>query len=179
MISRQWETGKLQKEIMGMRGNVMIKLVITLFWLFLSSTGCSISYSVDQSSDSVTKSSDSISASFDSITSISTSSGSEKKDVQAALQRFRDDISGLTRLFLNSDQGGHDFERQLGEIAMHYGVADWEHEPMIFLAIGTGLRDSGITRTQIGTISFLQTPVLQQHHKLIENGFVAESIQGA
>lgn len=161
-----------------MRENVTIKFVITLFWLFLCSAGCSISYSIDQSSDSITKSSDSISASFDSLTSISTSSSSEKKDVQAALQRFRDDISGLTRFFLNSDQGGDDFERQLGEIAMYYGVADWEHEPMIFLAIGTGLRDSGLTRTEIDDISFLQTPALQQHQKLIENGYVAESTQG-
>lgn len=139
----------------------------------LAGAGCSLSYSVDQSSDSVSHSLDSISASFDSFTSISTSSGSEKKDVQAALQRFADDVKGLTRIFVDDTHGSDNFERQLAGVAMQYGILDWEHEPITFAAIGSGLRQSGIDEADIAHVSFLQTPVLQQNRNRILEGFRA------
>ena len=139
--------------------------------LLFSGSGCSISYSVDQSSDSVSQSLDSISAIFDSFTSVSTSSGSEKKDVQAALQRFRDDVKGLTRIFIDDTHDSDNFERQLADVAMQYGILDWEHEPTTFEAIGISLRQNGVAETDIAHVSFLQTPVLKQNRNRILEAF--------
>ena len=145
-------------------------LLLSGFLLFAGS-GCSISYSVDQSSESVSQSLDSISASFDSFTSISTSSGSEKNSVQAALQRFSDDVRGLTRIFLDSTQDSDDFERQLADVARQYGIFDWEHESITFEAIGNSLRQSGVSEADIAHVIFLQTPVLKQNRNRILEGF--------
>lgn len=154
-----------------MKERAHIRSLLLLGCTLLVCSGCSISYSIDQSSESITQSSDSISASFTSFTSISTSSGSGQKSVEAALQRFRDDVKGLTRVFLDSDDGSDDFERELSNVAMHYGILDWESEPMTFEAIGNGLRDGGLVEDDIQRLSFLQTPVLKQNRNRIMEGF--------
>ncbi len=154
-----------------MKEQAHIRSLLLLGCTLLVCSGCSISYSIDQSSESITQSSDSISASFTSFTSISTSSGSGQKSVEAALQRFRDDVKGLTRVFLDSDDGSDDFERELSNVAMHYGILDWESEPMTFEAIGNGLRDGGLVEDDIQRLSFLQTPVLKQNRNRIMEGF--------
>ena len=147
------------------------KIIFLSGILLFAGSGCSVSYSVDGSSESVSQSLDSISASFDSFTSLSTSSGSEKKDVQPALQRFRDDVRGLIRIFLNTPQDFDNFERQLADIARQYGVFDWEHEPLTFEAIGTSLRQSGLAEADIVHLSFLQTPALKKNRERILEGF--------
>lgn len=154
-----------------MKERAHFRSLLLLGCTLLVCSGCSISYSIDQSSESITQSSDSISASFTSFTSISTSSGSGQKSVEAALQRFRDDVKGLTRVFLDSDDGSDDFERELSNVAMHYGILDWESEPMTFEAIGNGLRDGGLVEDDIQRLSFLQTPVLKQNRNRIMEGF--------
>ena len=154
-----------------MKERLVTKSLLLLGCTFLIGSGCSVSYSVDQSSDSISQSLDSISASFDSFTSISTSSGSEKQDVQAALQRFSDDVRGLTRVFLDNAQGADNFERQLADVAMQYGIFDWEHEPITFEAIGSSLRQSGIAESDIAHVSFLQTAILKQNRYHILEGF--------
>jgi len=154
-----------------MRKRMLVRRLLLLGCTLLVGSGCSISYSVDQSSESIAQSSDSISASFESFTSISTSSGSGQKEVQAALQRFKDDVRGLTRVFLNNGDGSDNFERELTIVAMHYGILDWESEPMTFEAIGSGLRDSGLAEDDIQSVSFLQAPVLQQNRNYIMEGF--------
>ena len=154
-----------------MKERFFIRSLLLLGCTLLVGSGCSISYSIDQSSESMTQSSDSISASFDSFTSISTSSGGGQKPVQEALQRFRDDVKGLTRVFLNSGDGSDNFERELSTVAMHYGILDWEREPMTFEAIGKGLRDGGLSEEEIPRVSFLQAPVLQKNRNYIMEGF--------
>ncbi|MEE4165671.1 MAG: putative lipoprotein [Desulfocapsaceae bacterium] len=154
-----------------MKTGMVIKRILLSGCILLAGSGCSISYSVDQSSDSISQSLDSISASFDSFTSISTSSGSEKKDVEAALQRFSDDVKGLTRIFLGNAQGPDDFERQLANIARNYGILDWEHEPLAFAAIGSSLRECGVAEKEITNVAFLQSAALKQNHDRIVEGF--------
>jgi len=138
----------------------------------LIGSGCSISYSVEQSSDSVAGSIDSISTSFDSFGSFSTSSGSGKKEVQAALLRFKDDIRALTLVFLQQEQQTDYFERQVGSIAKQYGLMDWEREPVTFMAIGSGLRQGGVTEPEISRISFLQSSVMIKNRRIIQEGFL-------
>jgi hypothetical protein len=154
-----------------MKERFFIRSLLLLGFILLVGSGCSMSYSIDQSSDSITQSSDSISGSFESFTSISTSSGGGQKSVQEALQRFRDDVKGLTRVFLNGSDGSDNFERELSTVAMHYGILDWEREPMTFEAIGKGLRDGGLAEDEIQRVSFLQTPVLKQNSNHIMEGF--------
>jgi len=155
-----------------MSRRLLITGPILLGCILLSGSGCSISYSVDQSSDSITQSSDSISASFESFTSISTSSsGGGQKSVEAALQRFKDDVMGLTRLFLENGEGSAEFQRELTHVAMGYGILDWEREQMTFEAIGNGLREGGLHEKDIDNVSFLQTPALKQNRYRIMEGF--------
>jgi len=127
-------------------------------------TGCSISYSVDASSDS-------IAASSGSITSFSDSSGSGKEEAEAALQRFQDDIKGLTLLFLQDNGAPNDFERQLGKVAASYGIVDWESEAATYYAIGGGLRHFGVEEPEVGLQPFLQTTIMRQRLDLISQGY--------
>lgn len=127
-------------------------------------SGCSISYSVDASSDS-------IAASSSSITSFSDSSGSGKEEVEAALQRFQDDIKGLTLLFLQNDGAPRDFERQLGIVATSYGIVDWENEAATYYAIGSGLWQFGIEEPEVGVQPFLHTAIMRHHRDLIAQGY--------
>ena len=127
-------------------------------------SGCSISYSVDSSSDS-------ISASSDSLTSFSSSSGSGKEEVEAALQRFQDDIKGLTLLFLQNNGAPRDFERQLGIVATSYGIVDWENEVATYHGIGSGLRQFGVEKPDVGVQPFLHTAIMQHHRDLITQGY--------
>lgn len=153
-----------------MKTIVTCPMLFSLFVLLLMA-GCSASYSVDKSSDSISESLDSISASFESFTSISDSSGSGKEEVQAALQRFVDDVSGLTLVYVNRKGTANDFEHQLGALAAGYGIADWEMEPMTFRAIGNGLRQAGLKETGIGNQLFLQSSVMTRGHSLIAEGY--------
>lgn len=128
-------------------------------------SGCSISYSVDASSDS-------IAASSGSITSFSDSSGSGKEEAEAALQRFQDDIKGLTLLFLQDNGAANDFERQLGKVATSYGIVDWENEAATYNAIGSGLRQFGIEEPEVGVQPFLHTAIMRHHRDLIAQGYL-------
>ena len=138
--------------------------------LLVIGSGCSISYSVDQSSESIGQSLDSISASFESITSISTSSGSGKKEVTAALARFKEDIAALTRVFTNSDGGSAQFETELGELSEQYGVLDWEHETGVFVTIGMTLGEVGITEQELESLGFLQGAIFRNNYHSIKAG---------
>ena len=152
---------------------MMVKIIKTIWvasCLLLIGSGCSISYSVDQSSESIGQSLDSISASFESITSISTSSGSGKKEVTAALARFKEDIAALTRVFTNSDSGAIQFETELGELSEQYGVLDWEHEADVFVTIGTTLGEAGITEQELDNLGFLQGALFRNNYHSIIAG---------
>ena len=144
---------------------------ICVFFLLIGS-GCSISYSVDQSSESIAQSLDSISGSFESITSISTSSGSGKQEVAEAMQRFKEDIAALTHVFLKTENDApYLFEKQLGEVAQQYGILDWENDPQIYFAIGGALRESGIHEAELDGLTMLQSSVMKQNKVQILEGY--------
>jgi len=153
-----------------MIAHISLRLLLLAGTLLLLPS-CSISYSVEQSSDSIAGSLDSISASFESFTSISTSSGSEKEEVEAALQRFKEDIKGLTRVSLAGKDDHENFERQVSEVAMQYGILDWEHEPSACMAIGNGLREGGVAEPDIPDVSLLQGSLLKKRYGCILKGY--------
>ena len=153
---------------------IVTKRAISTIGLFilLIGSGCSISYSVDQSSESIAQSLDSISGSFESITSISTSSGSGKQDVAKAMQRFREDIAALTHVFLKKENDEpYIFEQQLAEVAQQYGILDWENEPQIYFAIGGALRLSGINEAELDSLTLLQSSVMKRNKSQILDGY--------
>ena len=153
-----------------MNAHILMRLLL-LAGTLLFLTSCSISYSVEGSSDSIAGSLDSISASFESFTSISTSSGSEKEEVEAALLRFKEDIKGLTRVSLASRDNHEIFERQITEVAMQYGILDWEYVPATCMAIGNGLREGGVAESDIADVSLLQDSLLMKRYGCILKGY--------
>lgn len=136
--------------------------------MLLALAGCSISYSVEKSSDSISESLDSISASFGSF---SDSSGGGEEKAAARMRRFSIDVSSLARI--SAEQGAEpgDFERQVSDLAMRYGITDWRSEPAVFTSIGTGLYRAGIARTKLSSQPFLQSSLMQQNDTLIAAGY--------
>lgn len=138
-------------------------LLLTL--LTLINSGCSISYSSEASSDS-------IAASSDSFFSISRSSGGSEKEVEAALQRYSDDVSGLTASYSRENGDAYTFERQLGGLARSYGLINWQREAATYQAIGSGLRQAGVKRDAINSTTFLQSSTMELHLGTIVKGYL-------
>lgn len=85
-------------------------------------TGCSISYSLEKSSDSV-------SASLDSLTSISTSSsGGEKEKINATGTLYEEDVAAVTVLYVSREKTTDEYQRQVTNIAKNHGISDWEQD---------------------------------------------------
>lgn len=141
-------------------------LVILLALVALS--GCSISYSGEKSSDSISESLDSISASFDSF---SNSSGSGKDEVAALIDRFYNDVSGLTRVWISEEREPNDFENRLRGLAFQHGVIDWESDPEAFYAIGNGLRQAGINSMTISHQPIMQSSLMKKNEAFIVAGY--------
>jgi hypothetical protein len=136
--------------------------------LLLALAGCSISYSVEKSSDSISESLDSISASFGSF---SDSSGGGAEEAAAQMRRFSNDVSSLARLSVEEGTAPRTFEYRMTELAMRYGITDWQSETAAFMAIGSGLRQAGISNEAITGQPFLQSSLMKQHDGLIAAGF--------
>lgn len=139
------------------------------WWLLVALTlftvsGCSISYSVDQSSDSLTQSSDSISNSFHS-------SGSSGDELASVFGHFLDDVSGLVAAWMMAPDEATCFDSELGTLALSYGITDWASEPSVFYAIGEGLRQSGTDQDNPAGVPFLQSRIMKENSRLIISGY--------
>lgn len=143
---------------------LMRKLLVNIFLVFVAS-GCSVSYSLETSSES-------ISASSDSFFSISRSSGGSAEEAKAAFIRFKDDVRALARVFYHESGSGYGFERQLGTLAKSHGLTDWESEPATFQAIGSGLRQAGVQGASIKATPFLQSQAMERNLGLIMEGYL-------
>lgn len=139
--------------------------LLLLTFLTLVNSGCSISYSLETSSDSIATSSD-------SFFSISRSSGGSEKEVEAALQRYSDDVSGLTVSYFRENGDTYTFERQLGSIARSYGLINWQREAATYQAIGSGLRQAGVKKDTINSTIFLQSSTMELHLETIVEGYL-------
>lgn len=123
----------------------------------LTQGGCSISYSLEKSSDSV-------SASLDSITSISTSStsssGGEKSEetkINETATVYEEDIAAVTVLYVSREKTNDEFQRKVASIAKNHGINDWEQEDSTFLAMGKGLRRAGVAEESIGNLPYFRS----------------------
>jgi hypothetical protein len=132
-------------------------------------TGCSISYSLEKSSDSVSTSLDSLT----SITSISTSSsgGSEEAQVLATGTIYEEDIAAATVLYVGHDKESRVYQRRITAIARTHGISNWEQDESTFIAMGRGLRRAGVSEGSIGSLPFFRTIVGSPHYSRVISGY--------
>ena len=134
----------------------------------LLQAGCSVSYSLEKSSDSV-------STSLDSITSISTSSSggeeSEEKKVSETATVYEEDIAAVTVLYASREKNNDEFQRNVASIAKNHGITDWEQEESTFLAMGKGLRRAGVAEDSIGNLPYFRSIAGSSNYSLVVKGY--------
>ena len=128
--------------------------------------GCSVSYSLEKSSDSV-------SASLDSLTSISTSSsgGSEEAKINATGSIYEEDVAAVTVLYVSREKTTDDYQRQVASIAKNHGISDWEQEESTYLGMGKGLRRAGVSEDSIVNLAFFRTIAGSSHYPNVITGY--------
>jgi len=121
-------------------------------------SGCSISYSSKSSSDSSRSSSES-------------SSGPSTSD--ETRKAYEGDVTTYTFAIGTGETSPEDFLRGLSSIAEQHGITDWESYKPTYIAIGRGLKKTGISRDQLQELPYLQTLLLGQEKRLgyIKEGF--------
>ncbi len=128
-------------------------------------TGCSISYSLEKSSDSV-------STSLDSITSISTSSsGGEEEKINETGTLYEEDVAAVTVLYVSREKTTDEYQRQVAGIAKNHGISDWEQEKTTFLGMGKGLRRAGVAEDSIANLPYFRSIADTAHYSQVVEGY--------
>ena len=130
-------------------------------------TGCSVSYSLEKSSDSV-------SGSLDSITSISTSSsggGEEEAKIKETGTVYEEDVAAVTVLYVSREKTTDDYQRQVSAIAKNHGISDWEQEESTFFGMGKGLRRAGVSEGSIVNLPFFRSIVKSSNYSSVIMGY--------
>ena len=141
------------------------KYIISLACVFLLQAGCSISYSLEDSSDSV-------SASLDSITSISTSSsGGEEETVNATGTIYEEDVAAVTVLYVSREKTTDDYQRQVTNIAKNHGISDWEQEQSTYIGMGKGLRRAGVSKDSISNLPYFRAMADSSNYSEVIKGY--------
>jgi len=139
-----------------------------LLSLITLQTGCSVSYSLEQSSDSVSTSLDSLT----SITSISTSSsGGEVEKASATARMYEEDVAAATVLYVSNEKNEGMFQRQVTRIARNHGINDWEQEVSTFVGMGMGLRRAGVAEDSIVDLPYFNTVAVGSNYAGIIEGY--------
>ena len=141
------------------------KYIISLACLSMLQAGCSISYSLEESSDSV-------SASLDSITSISTSSsGGEEETVNATGTVYEEDVAAVTVLYVSREKTTDEYQRQVTNIAKNHGISDWEQEQSTFIGMGKGLRRARVSKDSISNLPYFRTMADSSSYSEVIKGY--------
>jgi hypothetical protein len=110
--------------------------------------GCQvISASITSPSDWVSGTGRSISGSFEGL---SVSSGSE--GAKQSSSAYRRDVRAYSAEFASAGGSSADFLRGIGRVAGHHGVTHWESNDATLVAIGEGLRDAGVSPSEMETL---------------------------
>lgn len=110
-------------------------MVGTAFLVALLTSGCAALSSSNSFSESSGSVSDSVGSSSDSSTS---SSGGDD-------QAFRNDVEAYAKAHLETRSEPDALRRGISEIAMGYGVTDWEANHEAVQAVGRALRASSLS----------------------------------
>jgi len=144
----------------------VIKNTILMVSVLALMTGCSLSYSISESSDS-------ISTSSDSSKSSSASSGGSKTDPEDAKRTYMGDVSAYTTSAARGDDA-QVYLRELGSIAQRNGITDWERDTSTYNAIGTGLRRAGIRQNEVRSVYFIPDLAAKEKNAMV---LILESYQ--
>lgn len=126
------------------------------------SSGCSISWSLSESSESVS----------DSVASISGSS-SPKDGIGESKIPYRDDVANLTMSVVASNFTSANFMGALSRIAAQRRISSWESEKATYYGIGKGLKKAGVSKDNIEKQTFLQGVLISRSEALnwIQRGY--------
>jgi hypothetical protein len=84
------------------------------------------------------------SASSASLASAAVSLQSSSDMMFAARQDYREDVRALALAAVESGASGEDVLDQVGRIAVHHGITDWEADALTYQALGEGLALAGL-----------------------------------
>ncbi|MCB1324363.1 MAG: putative lipoprotein [Spirochaetales bacterium] len=120
----------------------------------LTIAGCSIGNSVSQASTSASDALSSVSTSLNSISrSLASSSDSSAPDAEEDDDAmYRAEVRNLTAVFFHTGGSAAEFERDLGALALEYGITDWEAQPATYVGIGSGLKQAGVPRDRLDSL---------------------------
>lgn len=135
-----------------------IILLLICSSLFLS--GCSISWSLGKSSDSITASSKS-----------SSGNGEKETKPEETSSLFMEDVSAATVLFVSQEKNDAEFQDNITSIAKSHGINDWEGDENTFTAMGKGLKRAGVSKNNIGKLSYFDSLSSKQNYKYVLKGF--------
>ncbi|WP_136798593.1 MULTISPECIES: putative lipoprotein [Desulfosediminicola] len=149
----------------ALKKSISISIMLAAMALFAS--GCSVSYSLEKSSDSVSKSSESIMGSFESISA--SSSGSDES-VAMNLKLYQDDVAGLVSFYVKRHgKSRAAFENDLNQIARSHGITNWETMEETYEAIGRGLSIGGVS--VYGHSWLLDEGLMKRYDRALKRGY--------
>ena len=137
---------------------IVLMLLLPICLIF---SGCSFSRSSKHSSKS-------------SSSPCRWSSRSSKKgqnSVKTASDSYKDEIVALTVLYSKSGGNTQDFQHELSIVSCNHGIVDWENNAQIYISIGIGLKQSGMSEKAIKALPFLQTDNFIDHYSQILSGY--------
>ncbi len=120
--------------------------------------GCSISYSSGKSSDS-------------STSSFSSGGDDSSKEADKEAGNYIDDVAAATSLFISQGGNDADFQYRIAYIAGKHGVTAWGNDDSTFIAMGKGLKQSGIEEDKIANLPFFSTITEGHKYELLMKGY--------
>jgi hypothetical protein len=128
-----------------------------------------ISASITSPSDWVSGTGTSISGSFKGL---SRSSGSEGAS-DASKTAYRRDVRAFAAQFSQAGGSSDEFLRGIARVAEGHGVSHWEASPDTLLAIGAGLRDAGVSPSEMDALEARSGGAHPQVVALVLEGYAA------
>lgn len=125
-------------------------------------SGCSFSKSSESSSASSGSASDLASSPFSLVSSSSLNDR----------EKYERDVRDYTAEFVQSSGGDIDnFRVRVGKLAEKYSITNWEGDKSTYLAIGKGLRKSGVSESQYESFKTRLVGESAQRTRYIEEGY--------
>jgi len=134
-----------------------------------ASTGCQVLWaSITSPSDWVSGTGTSISGSFRGLSVSSGSEGGKSSDTA-----YRRDVRAYAAEFAQAGGNSDDFLRGIGLVAESHGVSHWEGRSDTLLAIGEGLHDAGVSRSDVEALGARATGADPRVAALVLEGYAA------
>jgi hypothetical protein len=134
----------------------------------LALTGCQVLWaSITSPSDWVSGTGRSISGSFEGLSRSSGSGGGSSNTA------YRRDVRAFAAEFAQTGGSSDDFLRGIGRVAESHGVTHWEGRTETLLAIGEGLSDAGVSRTEVEALGAEATGADPRVAALVLEGYSA------